>query len=654
MLAARAASTRAAEPPAAPPADARAAETQFEQRVRPVLVARCQRCHGPGVAEAGLRLDSRQALAKGGDGGPVVVPGDVAASRLVAAIRRTGDLAAMPPDEALPAAETEALEAWVAAGAHWPESVAAPVGLADLPLPDRIAAARANHWAFRPPERGTPPEIPPTIDPAVAAAWSGPIDRFVLAGIAAAGLAPSPEADPRQLHRRLWFDLVGLPPPAAEADAFVAAPTEDAYRALVDRLLASPEHAEHWARRWLDLARYADTMGYAFAAQDPRYPHAWTYRDWVVKALERDLPVDRFVTLQLAADRVEPPVDKADLAALGFLTVGRTFLGNVHDIIDDRIDVVTRGLMGLSVACARCHDHKYEPVGMADYYALHGIFSSSRIPERLPVIGEAPPGPEADAFAAKLAELEAAIPAHEEAVQARGSREAVAHAADYFLETARPQPRNADNRPPRLADGYDMQQFLIDRLAGLLKRHDAADPLLGPWITVAARPDEQSAAAIDELLAAWGEAPAATAVNPLLAAELRSSLPRSLRPLTPGATGLPPSRSGIRRGTRSPGRPGLPRRRIWLSCGASASTRTIARGGPPGASASCRVMSWRRFRDSVCSATVATRIASCRARTSGVPSAPRSARASATPAGSSGVTGGPPASGGATRCTSRA
>ena len=142
-------------------------------------------------------------------------------------------------------------------------------------------------------------------------------------------------------------------------------------------------------------------MGYAFDGQASGYPFAWTYRYWVVRALHDDLPYDRFVTLQLAADLVEPPVPPADLAALGFLTVGRTFLGNTHDIIDDRIDLVTRGLLGLTVACARCHDHKYEPVTAADYYALHGIFDSSELPEDLPVIGVPPPGPEAEAFAQK-------------------------------------------------------------------------------------------------------------------------------------------------------------------------------------------------------------------------------------------------------------
>jgi hypothetical protein len=344
--------------------------------------------------------------------------------------------------------------------------------------------------------------------PAVAAAWEeSPIDRFVGARILAAGLTPSPEAAPRDLVRRLWFDLTGLPPPADEADAFCADPSDARYRQLVDRLLASPEHAEHWARKWLDLARYADTMGYAFDGQDSRYPFAWTYRDWVVGALATDMPYDRFVTLQLAADLVTPPVPPADLAALGFLSVGRTFLGNRNDIIDDQIDLVTRGLMGLTVACARCHDHKYEPVTMADYYALHGIFSSSTVPEELPQIGPAPDGPEAEAFVTKLRELEGDIEKHIDEIHARATREAVAHAADYFLEIVRPATRKADGRPPRLDDGYELQQLMIDRMGRLLGGATPAHPVLGLWAAVREKPDAEIAAAVTDVLAAWQQIP---------------------------------------------------------------------------------------------------------------------------------------------------
>ena len=372
------------------------------------------------------------------------------------------------------------------------------------------------------------------------------------------------------LVRRLWFDLVGLPPPAARVDAFAADPSEAAYRALVEELLASPEHAEHWARHWLDLARYADTMGYAFDRQDPRYPFAWTYRDWVVGALAADMPYDRFVTLQLAADRIDPPVAKGDLAALGFLTVGRTFLGNQHDIIDDRIDLVTRGLLGLTAACGRCHDHKYEPVSAADYYGLYGIFASSHVPGELPVIGEAPPGPEADAFATKLVELKAAIPAHEKAVRERGTRAAIAHAADYLLESARPTPRKADGRPPRLADDYDMLQVLIDRTRHSFDTAGPAHPVLGAFASLRGKPDEEIPAAVAALLSAWGDAPAPEVVNPLLALELRSPVPTTLRGVAEACSppawhrngrAAPPPRPTIRRSSSRCGRASAPTER---------------------------------------------------------------------------------------------
>lgn len=498
------------------------AEALFESRVRPLLVAKCQECHGPKIAEAGLRLDSRRAVLLGSDTGAVVVPGDAANSRLLAAVRHVKNLA-MPPDTKLSDHEIAALEEWVNAGVPW----TGPGGEDGGPLSreeemvDRLREARSSHWAFTPPQKQRPPDLSTLdkLDPARLAAWNvSPIDRFVAAGLIAAELAPSPEAAPRDLFRRLHYTLTGLPPSAEEADAFVAGPTDDAYRAVVEKLLASRAHAEHWARHWLDLARYADTMGYAFAGQSPLYPFAWTYRDWVVQSLHDDLHYDRFVTLQLAADRLDPPVPREDLAALGFLTVGRTFLGNTHDIIDDRIDLVTRGLLGLTVACARCHDHKYEPISTADYYALHGVFASSEIPGELPVIGAPPPGPEAESFAAKLAELQADLAAHEEAVHIRALREAVAHAADYFYETARPAPR-PDGRPPQLADGYELEQLLIDRLKRLVEKAQADHPVLGPWVAVKGLPDEKVS----------GTLAAIKPLNSLIETELTSTKPVTVR-----------------------------------------------------------------------------------------------------------------------------
>jgi hypothetical protein len=511
--------------------ESRDAEALFESKVRPLLMAKCQECHGADVSEAGLRLDSRRGLLLGSDAGPVVVPGDAGKSRLVAAVKHVDELA-MPPDAKLTDEEIAVLEEWVSVGAPW----TGPGGDGDVPatraaaMQERIRESLALHWAFQAPERhdAPMPSAGGAMTAVVAARWSrAPIDRFIAADLAAAGLAPAPEARARDLFRRVHYDLTGLPPQAADADAFAADPSEEAFQATVERLLASREHAEHWARHWLDLARYADTMGYAFPGQSRLYPFAWTYRDWVVRALHDDLPYDRFVTLQLAADLIQPPVPREDLAALGFLTVGRTFSGNQHDIIDDRIDLVGRGLMGLTISCARCHDHKYEPISTADYYALHGVFASCEVPDRLPLIGEPPSGPEADAFAKTYAELDGNLTAHANSIYERAVREAVAHAADYFFEVARPAKR-PDGRPPQLADGYELEPLLIDRLRRLLGGAREDHPILGPWATVKELPDARIRAAIARSVAARPMAESSR-VNPLVAAEFASARPASLR-----------------------------------------------------------------------------------------------------------------------------
>ena len=503
----------------------------FESRVRPLLATKCQECHGAGIAEAGLRLDSRQALIRGADSGPVVVPGKANESRLLAVVRHADDIA-MPPEGKLSDDEISVLETWISAGAPWSgpggdDDTSAPAA-GPVDMQQRLKDALRDHWAFQPLLRHEPPAPPPQAPPE----WThSRIDRFILAAATAAGVSPSPAASPRDLVRRVWFDLTGMPPPAAEVDAFAAQPTEESYEALVDRLLASRHHAEHWARKWLDVARYADTMGYAFDSQDKRYPFAWTYRDWVVSALAADRPYDQFITLQIAADLVVPPVPPSDLAALGFLTVGRSFLGNTNDIIDDRIDLVTRGLMGLTVACARCHDHKYEPVTTADYYALHGIFASCQIPEELPEIGSPSPGPEGAAFAATYAELRQAVTDHETAVRARAVREAVAHSAAYFLEVARPAVRGADKRPPRLADGYELQQLIIDKVTRLVGGQTEQHPILGPWVAAASGSDAEVPSRLARLLDAEAAGQPASNLNTVIRDELVSARPGSLAEL---------------------------------------------------------------------------------------------------------------------------
>jgi hypothetical protein len=224
-----------------------------------------------------------------------------------------------------------------------------------------------EHWAFQPPHRSPPPEVKHSHWP------RNDIDRFILFKLESAGITPSPPAAPRALLRRLYYDLTGLPPAADELDEFAADPSDARYQAAVDRLLASPRFGERWGRYWLDVARYADTKGYVFQ-EDRNYKHAYTYRDWVIGSFNNDRPFDQFVIAQLAADQID---DKSSAPAMGFLTLGRRFLNNRHDIINDRIDVVCRGLMGLTVGCARCHDHKFDPISADDYYAMYSVFSNS-------------------------------------------------------------------------------------------------------------------------------------------------------------------------------------------------------------------------------------------------------------------------------------
>ena len=337
------------------------AEQFFEREIRPLLSERCVGCHGAKQQSGGLRLDSREAILRGGDSGPAAVSGDVAASLLVQAIRYDGDLQ-MPPEQPLGMPQREALTQWVRLGLPWP----AQTGMLRATGPD----AAATHWAFQ-------PVADPPIPPADAAQVRTPVDAFLLQGLSRHGLRMSPEADRRTLIRRASFTITGLPPTAAEVAAFVSDPDPRAYERLVERLLHAPEYGQHWARHWLDIARYSDTKGYVYGREERFWVHAWNYRDWVVSALNADMPYDRFLLLQIAADQVSDRAD-GDLAAMGFLTLGRRFLGVRRDIIDDQIDVVCRGTMALTVGCARCHDHKYDPIPTADYYSLYGVFDSSR------------------------------------------------------------------------------------------------------------------------------------------------------------------------------------------------------------------------------------------------------------------------------------
>ena len=349
----------------------------FENVVRPLFHRRCLKCHGDLKQSGGLRVDSREALLKGGDTGPAVVPGKSAESLLIEAVRQTGDYE-MPPDGKLAEREIAALAEWIDRGAVWPELS----GPAEAGNEEKAE----GHWAFQPVRE---PDVPQVAD----SAWiRTPVDAFVLDQLTQSGLRPSSPAERRTLIRRLSYTLTGLPPSPHEVDEFVSDTGPRAFERLIDRLLATPQYGEHWARHWLDVARYSDTKGYVYAREERFWVHAWAYRDWVVRALNDDVPYDRFLLLQLAADQV-PDCEQGDLAAMGFLTLGRRFLGVKHEIIDDRIDVVCRGTMGLTVGCARCHDHKYDPIPTSDYYSLYGVFDSCR--EQVVPVGDAPAGDEA-------------------------------------------------------------------------------------------------------------------------------------------------------------------------------------------------------------------------------------------------------------------
>ncbi|MBL7648531.1 MAG: DUF1553 domain-containing protein [Candidatus Hydrogenedentes bacterium] len=374
-------------PHAAPIAEqAASAESErfFETEIRPVLSERCYACHGPAQALGGIRLDES--------------PGPSAES--MRAMLQPGANAAHPPTS-LPTAELELLLEWTSRGA--PRPAPAKRSYQRLSMDELVAVTRENHWAFRPVQNAAPPAVG-------NGAWvQSPVDTFILASLEKVGLAPSAEASRAALIRRAYHDLLGLPPTQAEIVAFESDPSPTAYADLIDRLLASPRFGERWGRHWLDVARYSDTKGSAFA-EERLFPFAHTYRDYVIRAFNEDLPYDRFIVEQLAADKLPLGDDKRALAALGFLTLGRTFGGQIHDRMDDRIDVVTRGLLALTVSCARCHDHKFDPIPTADYYSLYGIFRSSREPAELPLIGEPDmESPSYKEYLQGLAELETAL-----------------------------------------------------------------------------------------------------------------------------------------------------------------------------------------------------------------------------------------------------
>ncbi len=357
----------------AAPFDEPAANTVefYQQKVEPLLKSACYECHSHATGESNgmLMVDSLISMTDGGTRGTALQPGEPEKSLLLKAVTYEDTELQMPPEGKLPADQIEILRTWIAAGAVAPKSDAPRA--AKKMSSEKIAA---SHWAYQKPQAYQLPET------ASSGQAGSVIDTIILEKLATKGLQFSPRADRATLLRRMHYDLTGLPSTPEELERFVSDPRDDdqLIQITVDRLMTSTQVGERWARYWMDVSRYADTKGYVFQ-EDRQYPEAYRYRDWLVDAFNQDMPYTEFVRKQIAAD-LDPKSTEKDLPALGFLTLGRRFLNNKHDIIDDRLDVVSRGLMGMTLACARCHDHKYDPVSQADYYALFGVFLNTDEP----------------------------------------------------------------------------------------------------------------------------------------------------------------------------------------------------------------------------------------------------------------------------------
>jgi len=367
-----------------------AAEIEFfETNVRPLLVEKCAACHGEKVKMAGLVLTSAEGFAMGVGGMPIVEPGDPAATRLMRAVSYQEKIK-MPPTGKMPEEEIAALKKWVEMGAPWPSLEKSAVAVAKSPAPEGTTTGskaapgptndptKTDHWAFQ----AIIDHVPPAVE---NPAWAKTgIDQFILAKLEERGLGPAPPAGKLTLLRRAKFDLHGLPPSLEEIKEFLADESPRAFANLIERLLASPHYGERWGRHWLDVARYADSTG---VDEDKPYVHAWRYRDYVIDAFNRDLPYDQFVREQIAGDLLPPPpgqdVNINGIVATGFLALGPKALAQqdkvqmVYDVVDEQIDTTAKAFLGLTIACARCHDHKFDPILTKDYYSLASIFAST-------------------------------------------------------------------------------------------------------------------------------------------------------------------------------------------------------------------------------------------------------------------------------------
>lgn len=467
----------------------------FERRVRPILTEHCVSCHGKKKQESGLRLDRRASILQGGDSGPAALPGLPERSLLIAAVRGSNDLA-MPPDDSLKSGQIDALITWIQLGLPWPPEDSVTHS------PDSRAE---SHWAFHPVQRPAIPEV-------TRHSWpKNEIDRFILSKLEQARLEPAPPASRHALIRRATLDLTGLPPTPDELKQFESFDDQHgfdaAYQSLIDRLLDSPHYGERQARHWLDVARYADNKGYVFF-EEKDYPWAWTYRDWVIDAFNRDLPYDQFLKQQLAADLLNTKVDRSSLAAMGFLTLGARFMNNTHDIIDDRIDVVMRGLQGLTVTCARCHDHKFDPIPQDDYYSLYGIFRSSYEPTLRPLFQAIPDSDEFREFDKGMRERVEKLKQFEDGQRHQIMKAARDRVNEYLLAVHRKRNHPSTENFMLLADKGGLIPAVVHRWEVWLKRaRRSGDPVWTLWHRLSDLPEETFADAAREIIDAVQQSP---------------------------------------------------------------------------------------------------------------------------------------------------
>ncbi len=484
----------------------------FESRIRPIFADNCYQCHSPaaGTPRGGLELDWKGGWEQGSNSGPVIVPGNPDQSLLIQAVRHESGVQ-MPPGKKLSDQQVNDLVAWVRMGAPDPRTT----------RPGAVSSyggSGKNHWAFKPVTKPAPPRV-------TSESWvANDIDRFVLARLEAGGMTGSDRADKRTLIRRVYYDVIGLPPTPEQVTAFLADTGPNAFERVVDGLLASPRYGERWGRHWLDVARYSDTKGQfdRRRGDTPIYPYAWTYRDYVIKAFNDDLPYDQFIREQLAADRLEYKKNPTSLAALGFLTLGDRYNGQANEIINDRIDVTSKAFLGMTVTCARCHDHKFDPIPTADYYSLYGIFASSGEPVEKPVI--APTNAAYAGYLVKRKEMDDRIASTREGFIKELYGDYTRHAAVYLLATTMNEREAAAYVKKNGAD-----PMLVKNWDGIVRgSFRPGIPIFGVWFALARVPTARFPQQSERMLGNLDDNERFEQLNPIVRKAFDGESPRNI------------------------------------------------------------------------------------------------------------------------------